>query len=48
MHYATGAIGRKKDKKLDQPAWNYSKDEAEKERISMKKLYQEKSGDYSY
>lgn len=48
MHYANGSIGRKPYKNLDQPAWNYAKHEAEQERLSMKKLYQEKSGDYSY
>lgn len=30
------------------PAWNYGQSSFELERISMKKLYQEKSGDYSY
>jgi hypothetical protein len=48
MHYANGVMGRKPHKKLDQPAWTYVKHEAERERISMKKLYQDKSGDYSY
>lgn len=48
MHYATGVMGRKRDKKLDHPAWNYAKSDAERDRLEMKKLYQEKSGDYSY
>jgi hypothetical protein len=30
---------------MDNPAWQYP---AESERLEMKKLYQEKSGDYSY
>jgi hypothetical protein len=40
-----------KSKRLDMPAWNYSNPEffeAEKARLDMKSLYQEKSGDYSY
>jgi hypothetical protein len=48
MHYATGVMGIKSPKKLNRPAWNYAKAEAERERLDMKKLYQEKSGDYSY
>ena len=35
----------KKEKRLDRPAWWYA---AEADRLAMKKLYQEKSGDYSY
>jgi hypothetical protein len=34
--------------KLDQPAWHYAVSDAERDRLAMKKLYQEKSGDYSY
>jgi len=36
------------EKNMTKPAWNYAKAEAELERLDMKKLYQEKSGDYSY
>jgi len=38
---------REPRQKMDQPCWNYV-DGAERDRLEMKKLYQEKSGDYSY
>lgn len=34
--------------RMTKPAWNYAPTEAEMERRSMKKLYQEKSRDHSY
>jgi hypothetical protein len=38
----------KNKRPMAEPAWHYAVDDAEAERVSMKKLYQEKSGDYSY
>jgi len=33
---------------MTKPAWHYAPNDAERERLEMKRLYQEKSGDYSY
>lgn len=47
-HKAARMIHRFESQKLNKPAWHYATTDAERDRLEMKKLYQEKSGDYSY